>query len=198
MKKQLVTVTVQQVLCKNEKYVGRIQKALRKKLALVSTSSRHVQDALLPVLLPLSVAYCETSFMDMSPSVFSCLSWPPWRQKLFMLWTELAKKMLERLHSFFFFLFQHKKQWQILKKISAVRFCLNVFIFKKKYFLFYILSSTSLWSFLHLLLIFLLAGNEHSRPRRVFLNQAHHCISVPARASCSWRNPSRIFCSKLL
>lgn len=29
MKKQLVIATVQQVLCKNEKYVGRIQKALR-------------------------------------------------------------------------------------------------------------------------------------------------------------------------
>lgn len=30
------------------------------------------------------------------------------------------------------------------------------------------------------------------------LNQAHHCLSIPAHASCSGRNPSRIFCSELL
>lgn len=43
---------------------------------------------------------------------------------------------------------------------------------------------------MHLLLIFLLAGNEQSRPRCVFLNQAHHCIS-PAISS-KWKCCKRL------
>lgn len=46
----------------------------------------------------------------------------------------LPRRCLKGSTPFLLLLFQHEKQWQILKKISAVRFCLNVFIFKKNYF----------------------------------------------------------------